>query len=283
MEKRNILVLENINHLDEQFSVYLSEYHKDNKVDIVYGLANEHKPVDLIPHFAKADTLAVCSSFANRTQLCQILEVLEKFENIKRIEILFLYTKNDAAFIQFLQDFKFDYPDHFKKIQKLVDTREVCEIYNTCYETKQEFFSKLNYTYDVVQLYNVKDSKYDIIFPVRQPISYWNNKYYFRDHIHTFVDKYDFFYEALKDLNNAGKIIKDLYGEKEKLKNQKTIELTRTDVSKLKELFEEFSLVLENRNENLKEGKFFDEEETKILEKQNTKWLKVISKIQTQL
>ena len=278
MENTNILVLENVSHLDEQFSVYLNKYHGENNLDIVYELAHERKNIDLIPHFAKADTLAVCSSFANRGQLCQMLEVLEKFENIKRIEIMFLYTRNNNAFSEFLYEFKHDYPDHFKIIQKLVDTREVVEIYHTCYETKQEYFSKLEYTYDVVQLYNVPNSKYEIIFPVRQPISYWHDKYYFRDHIQTIVDNYDYYYENLKDL------LKYINEKREKLESKnKIISLSSSDIKKLKSLFSEFSSIVENRNEKLDEGKFFDEDEIKTLRKDNNSWLKIIDKISKQI
>lgn len=272
-----MLVLENVSQLDEQFSVYLNTYHKDNNLDIIYGLAYEYKPVDLIPHFTKADTLAVCSSFANRHQLCQILQVLEKFENIKRIEIMFLYTKNNNAFSEFLYEFKHDYPDYFKIVQKLVDTREVVEIYHTCYETKQEYFSKHEYTYDVVQLYNVQNSKYEIIFPVRQPISYWYDKYYFRDHIQTIVDNYDYYYQNLDDL------LKYLNEKKEKLSKNKIISLSSSDIIKLKSMFSEFSSIIEDRNETLNEGKLFDEEETKVLRKDNNSWLKVINKISKQI
>ena len=274
MEKRNVLVLENVSQLDEQFSVYLSKYHSENNLDIVYHLANEHKPVDLIPHFSKADTLAVCSSFADRRQLCQILQVLEKFENIKRIEIMFLYTKNNNAFSEFLYEFKHDYPDYFKIVQKLVDTREVVEIYHTCYETKQEYFSKLEYTYDVVQLYNVPKSKYEIIFPVRQPISYWHDKYYFRDHIHTIVDNYDYYYQNLEDLLKKIETLES---------KNKIISLSSSDIKKLKSLFSEFSSIVEDRNEKLDEGKFFDEDEIKILRKDNNSWLKIIDKISKQI
>lgn len=283
MEKRNVLVLENVSQLDEQFSVYLNTYHKDNNLDVVYGLANEYKPVDLIPHFSKADTLAVCSSFANRKQFCQIIDILEKFENITRIEIMYLYTKNDQAFVQFLVDFKSDYPDYFQKIQKLVETREVCEIYNTCYEIEKGFFSKLNFTYDVVQLYNVKNSKFDIIFPVRQPISYWDNKYYFRDHIQILVDKYEYFYEALNDSKSSHEIILELLKKNQKLKKIKSFDLTTSDVSNLKDLFVEITSILEDRNEKLDENKFFDEDDTKTLRKNNNTWLEVINKITDQL
>jgi len=278
MEKRNVLVLENVSQLDEQFSVYLSKYHSENNLDIVYHLADEHQPVDLIPHFSKADTLAVCSSFADRRQLCQILQVLEKFENIKRIEIMFLYTKNNNAFSEFLYEFKHDYPDYFKIVQKLVDTREVVEIYHTCYETKQEYFSKLEYTYDVVQLYNVPKCKYEIIFPVRQPISYWHDKYYFRDHIHTIVDNYDYYYQNLEDL------LKYINEKIETLESKnKIISLSSSDIKKLKSLFSEFSSIVEDRNEKLDEGKFFDEDEIKILRKDNNSWLKIIDKISKQI
>lgn len=87
-----------------------------------------------------------------------------------------------------------------------------------------------------------------------------------------------YYYQNLEDL------LKYINEKRETLESKnKIISLSSSDIKKLKSLFSEFSSIVEDRNEKLDEGKFFDEDEIKILRKDNNSWLKIIDKISKQI
>ena len=157
--KQKILVLENVSHLDRQFSEYLNTL-KDADIKILYSIANSSKQEEIAKEIktelSKCDILCVCSSFANKDQLRTFAKLIPNFANIKEVRILYLYTKveEERAFLRFLNQ-KID-KELFNDIVNIVKSENVkiSEIfYRELIDEHKEYFNSTVFYYDIVPLY----------------------------------------------------------------------------------------------------------------------------------
>lgn len=242
--KINLLVLENVNHLDSDLNSYLTTYHKDNNVNIVYNVLNLNKD-DIINHLKSCDCICLSSSFYDIDQFNDIVKLINIFINIKRIEILYLFTNSDYKFVQFLNINMSD------ELVNIIKTRDVIEIQSTKYiNNSDKFFSKESFTFDCIDIYYNSDK--NMIWLERQPVVNFIKDYC----------KYDIRVEYLKQiLSNLNKRLP---------KSEYTFTISENNISDFNNLKSEIISTINYRQEVEKDIELIEE---------NKKWLEILNKM----
>jgi hypothetical protein len=170
-----IAVLENVSHLDDNFSDYLKQYHIEDDVIIVYGLAaksketKESKQLEVHNALSTCEMLCLSSSFADKDQMDTFVSMLSNYPNIKEIRILYLYSlpqpPENRKFLHFL-NLEITRTT-FLNILKLLETKVISEIFCLTTEQKQQYLHKHLFYFDVVPMYY--STKMDMIWHVRPP------------------------------------------------------------------------------------------------------------------
>lgn len=265
MEIKNVLVLENVTDIDDNFRTYLEQYHTLNNVKVINNLSRGNKNPEIVTELAKADTLSICSSFFNTDQFETILKMLLNFKNIKNIEILYLYAKDgNTKFVDFLNDLDNTLKGHIINVLKNAKVSEICGSIYELQDTSTQYFSKFKYTFDVVEIYY--NSKYSVFWHVKQPVVPSLNTFLYKnntDHLDKKIAKLELY---IKNLNI-------------KLKEHENIilSLPKKYASDLKELLLEVDAVINHQITLCEEQDFGD---SKSLIEEKKRWLKLLSELE---
>lgn len=156
----NILILENVDHLDNDYKHFVSKEYDNDNVDVVFNLSYkfESEPEitkeTLLEKLEWADKLSVCSSLTENVD--KLLPLIQIHKNIKHIDIKYLFSQDILNLCKDLSKNKNDI------IFDLVKTRNVTEILIKTFEQPGKYFNKHFYTYTTVPLVYVE--KYDCIW-----------------------------------------------------------------------------------------------------------------------
>lgn len=272
---KNVLVLENVSHLEPEMQNYLVEYHKDDKLNLVFSLSSSTDPdtkqLELVQGLKIADELVVSSSFYNTEQFETILKMIINFKNIKTVRIHYLYTKNgDSRFMSFLNDLDQDLKPLVVKLSEQCKIYEICSATYELADSKNEYFSRFKYTYDVVEVYY--NTEYSCFWHVRQPLVPSLNTFLYKEQIVTT--------DVKKTLSNNTKLIKEaqeaLKEVTSQLNGKAVYVIDKKYASAFTELLLETNAFVENQIESCKQNDFGDSKE---LIKEKKVWLKILNNI----
>lgn len=268
---KNILILENVSELDPNFRDYLSTYHTDDNLNIIYNLSiddrdeeKEVKQKQLLEGLSQADELVVCSSFYDNEQFENILGMLLKFKNIRVVRVLYLYGENgNNKFVEFLNA----QTDAIQNNLKLLLNQ--CNIFEICCRTYElangdSFFKKFKYFFDVVPVYY--NERHNIFWHERKPdVPTINSFLYKKDESKINVDKI-----------NLTKIGNELSTIKNKIDGKALYVIDKKYTSAFVDLLLETEAVVKHQIESCEAHDFGD---SKKLIKEKKKWLKILENI----
>jgi hypothetical protein len=252
---RKILVLENVNTLEDNFNNYLSVYHKNDDVKIIFNLSsNANNKATLHTSLAWADELHIASSFYDNEQFEHILGILLNFKNIKIIRILYLYSENgDNKFINFLNEQDTNIKQSIITLLKHCVLFEICSNTYEVINKKSTYFKKFKYTFDIVPIYY--NEEHILFWYERQPVVPNLNSFLYLDE---------------KNYKT------ELYKLQNKIKGKKVYLIDNKDNKDFLELLNETKCFVENQLDKCKIHDFGNSKEL-IIEKK--KWLKILNEI----
>lgn len=240
-----ILVLENVNSLDDQISMYIQKEHAEDDITIIYRV-HDKSDLELTEALGNCDMLLMQSTFYDVDQLRKFLSIIPKFKNIKETRIIFTYTNkgNTNKLLSYIHESVCR-----KEIIEFVENNRVkeilCDTFTNDKAPGQEYFSKLDMVYDIIPLFYNK--KYDTVWHERKP---------------DFYKSIEFIYKKVKKDKSVCKI-------------ENCFE--KSDYAIFKDIIKETKAGLNYNIEILEEIPFPDEEDIELLAEKKI-WQKILNK-----